>query len=72
MTRVGDARRAALETFNNAIASGLGHAAAVEAAIAKYRTFVAEASGYEVRTALAEALAEERAALRSQGGQEAG
>ena len=71
MTREEKARRVAFEVFQNASACGLGHAASVEAAIAKYRTVIPEASGYEVRRALAKALVEELAALRSQREREA-
>jgi hypothetical protein len=72
MTREEKARRAAFEVFQMASASGLGHAASVEAATAKYRTIVPEASGYEVRKALATALEEELAMLRSQRERRAG
>ena len=66
MTREEKARRAAFEVFQNASACGLGHAASVEAAIAKYRIVIPEASDYEVKRALAKALVDELAALRSQ------
>jgi len=71
MTRDERARRAAFEIFQNAGACGLGYAASVEAAIAKYRTVIPEASEYQVRKALAHALGEELAALRSQRQREA-
>jgi hypothetical protein len=59
MTREMDARRAALDIFKKAIASGTAHLDAVEAAKRKYKLFVPDASESAVREALADVLAEE-------------